>query len=789
MRITPLDRKLLRDLLEMRGQALAIALVVAAGVTMRVTYVSNFDSLRRTQAAYYDRQRFADVFASCKRAPLRLEERLAAIPGVEQAETRVVADVTLDVPGFGEPVIGRLISVPAGARPRLNDVFLRSGRWVERGRGDEAMVSEAFALAHHLKEGDRIAAVINGRRRLLQIVGLALSPEYVYVIPPGQLIPDDRRFGLLWMERQALASAFDMEGAFDDVALHLAPGASTEAVIARVDALLQPYGGLGALPRSLQISHWTLDNELRQLQSFGVLVPVIFLGVAAFLLNVALTRALALQRSQIAALKALGYTDLEIGWHYLKWALVIAGAGALIGVGLGRWLGVGMISIYNQYFRFPVLIYQLSAGVAVEGAAVALLAAALGAFFAVRRAVAIPPAEAMRPEPPARYRHSLAERTLFHRRLPHTTRMVLRNLERQPVRSLASVVGIAFGMGILLFGFVFLDAMTHVGTLQFDLAQREDLTVTFVEPRSARALHELQALPGVLSVEPFRSVPVRLRNGHRSRRLAIVGQPSQARLARTVDLSGHAVSAPAEGIVMSRMLASILDLRAGEPVSVEVLEGARPVREVPVAGLVDDAMGLSAIMEIGALHRLMREGGSLSGGQLLVDGRALPELYTRLKGLPAVAGVAIKLAALQSFRSVMAQNFELITTFNVGFAAIIAFGVVYNAARISLSERARELASLRVLGFTIAEISFILLGELAALTLLALPLGWLVGLGLSQYVMASLQNELYRIPVVVTAANVAGSALTIILAAALSGLAVRRKLDRLDLVAVLKTRE
>ncbi|MGE0455235.1 MAG: ABC transporter permease [Vicinamibacteria bacterium] len=789
MSIPVLDRKLLRDLWGMKGQALAIGLVLAAGVTMYVAYQSNFDSLRRTQAAYYDRFRFADVFAATKRAPQRLEERIREIPGVARVATRVVADVTLDVPGFVEPVKGRLISIPDDARPLLNDLFLRTGRWLEPGRPDEVLLSEAFALAHGLHPGDRLAALINGRRRTLRIVGLALSPEYVYVIPPGELIPDDRRFGIVWLERRALAAAFDMEGGFNDVSLGLMPGASEPEVLSRLDRLLDPYGGTGALPRRLQISSWTLDNELLQLQTFGLLVPAIFLGIAAFLLNVAMTRTLSIQRPQIASLKALGYAGREIGWHYVKWALVIALFGAALGIASGSWLGAGMISLYNQYFKFPILLYRLSGGVAVGALAFGLLAAALGAVVAVRRAVAIPPAEAMRPEQPARYRTSVVEHPRVQRRLTHATRMVLRNLERQPWRALASVVGIAFAVGIMLFGFVFLDAMTLLGDVQFALALRQDVTVSFVEPASARALHEVAALPGALRVEPLRQVPARLRFAHRYRHLAVTGLVADPTLNRVVDIQGRPVSVPAEGLLLSKVLGRVLGVRAGDSVTLEVLEGARPVRQARVAGLVDDAMGIAAYMEIGALHRLLREGGSLSGAYLQVDPARLETLYRRLKAIPAVAGVAVTSAALESFRSVMAESFNLVTAFNVGFAGIIAFGVVYNAARISLSERSRELASLRVLGFSIAEISLILLGELALLTLLAIPIGLLIGLGLSNFVLAQLQSEVYRIPLVVTAKNVAWSVLTVLAAAAFSGLAVRRKLDHLDLVAVLKTRE
>jgi putative ABC transport system permease protein len=788
-RLPALDRKLLRDVWEMKGQAIAVAAVVAAGVAMFVTYISNFDSLRRTRAEYYQAARFADVFASLKRAPLTLEARIAAIPGVETVATRVVADVIIDVPGMAEPATGRLISLPERGRPPLNDVYLRTGRWIDPARSDEILASEMFCESNGLVPGDRIAAIINGRRRALTIVGVALSPEYVYAIRPGEVFPDKRRFGIFWMSRQALAPAFNMEGGFNDVSLTLARGASVPEAIAQLDRLIEPYGGLGAIAQPLQSSAWTLENELTQLQTFGFLTPLIFLSVAAFILNVALTRALTLQRSQIASLKALGYSNRQLAWHYIKWGLIIAAAGALVGIAAGAWLGSAMVSLYNNYFRFPILDYRLSMDVAVESLIGSLIVAAIGAQSAVRRAVRVPPAEAMRPERPARYHASLFERSLTRRRPSLATRMVIRNLERQPVRTLTSVVGLAFSVAVLLVGLSFIDVMDKLINQQFVLAMRQDATITFAEPRSARAAHDLQHLPGAMDIEPMRAVPARLRAGHRMRTLAIMGLPAEPELSRVVDREGRAVPLPPEGVVLSKMLGEILGVRAGSTIEADVLEGRRPRLDVPVAALVDDSIGLQAYMRIDALHRLLDEGTVLSGAAMTVDPAALDAFYKDVKTMPAVAGVALREITLRNFRETMAETMNLSIFFNVLFAAVIAFGVVYNSARVSLSERSHELASLRVLGFTRAEISLILLGELAVLTVLALPVGAVIGYSLGALVMVGFNNEIYRLSFVVAVSTVAWTFLTVIGAAFASGLLVRRKLDRLDLIAVLKRRE
>lgn len=785
-----LHRKLLRDLWQIKGQALAISLVIAVGVLMFIMYLSAFDSLQLTRSRYYERQRFAHVFASLKRAPLALHNRIASIPGVSQAETRVVVDVTLDVEGFDEPATGRLVSIPEQQREIVNDIVLRRGRYIEPGRAGEVIASEGFANAHGLDPGDRIGAILNGRRRDLEIVGIGLSPEYIYTIRPGELIPDDARFGVFWIERRAVAAAFDMEGGFNDVALLLMPGTRPDVVIDELDMMLRPYGGWGAIPRALQLSHWSVDNELKGLQGAGLAVPVIFLCVAAFLLHVVLRRIVAVQREQIATLKALGYPKRSIAMHYTSWALAISFGGTLIGTVGGALLGHGMMSVYNEYFRFPILEYRIQPNVVAGAVLIGFVAAILGANSAVRQAVGLQPAEAMRPAPPPAYRVSFAERFGFQRLFSQPARIVLRNIERQPLRSLIAVGGIGCALAILIVGMFPLDSLDVMEDVQFRVAQRQDLQLTFVEPVSPGGLHALQRLPGVIATEPLRSVPVRLRSAARSRQLAIMGLPAAGQLYRVIDVDGlRQVSLPPDGLIISSGLAEILGVSPGGPLTVEVLVGKRPVREVTVLGIVHEYMGLTAYMEIDAMRRLLGEGATLSGGFLTIDTAHLQRLFRAIKTTPAIAGSTLKGAALEALSESFAENINTMIFFNVLFASIIAYGVVYNAARVSLAERSRELASLRVMGFTRAEISAILLGELGVVTFLALPLGMALGYGLSQLLVKAFETELYRLPFSAAPRTYALCALVIVAAAAISGLLVRRKLDHLDLVQVLKARE
>lgn len=783
-----LTRKLLRDLWHLKGQATAIALVVASGVAVLVMSMSTLESLRLSQATYYERYRFANVFARLKRAPEPLAARVAEIPGVARVETRVVADVVLDVEGMAEPAVGRLVSIPERPTAHLNALYLRRGRDIEPGHPDEVLVSEAFADANRLEPGDSVSAVVNGRWTRLAITGVALSPEYVYQIRGGDLLPDDRHFGVFWMGRDALEAALDMDGAFNDISVTLTRGASEDEVIDRLDRLLDRYGGR-ALGRDDQPSHRYLASELAELRGSGLVIPPIFLGVAAFLLNVVLARLVGTQRGQIATLKAFGYSNGAIALHYLELVSLIVLVGAALGVAAGIWLGIALTEMYTRFFRFPVLEFRLDPGTTALAVLVSGAASLAGGVGAVRRVAALPPAAAMQPEPPTRFRPTIVERLGFHRWLSPPGRMILRNLERRPFRAFVAVLAMSLSVAILVVGGASGDAVRFILDVQFTRAQRDDVTVTLADPRSSRVRQELAHLPGVTYVEPFRAVPATLRSGHRTYRTAVLGLPSNAELRRLVDRELRVVRVPPEGAVLTTQLAEMLRVGRGDLLTIEALEGARPIRTVVVADLVDELVGVSAYMNLRALNRLMREQEVVSGAFLSVDPLDTGRLYRRLKATPGVAGVTVREAALATLRQTLAEAMRRVRVVQVVFAVIIAAGVVYNAARIALSERSRELATLRVVGLTRAEISLILLGELALLAALAVPPGLALGYALAALVTLAYRTELFRLPLVVAPSTYAFAAVVVAAAAALSALAVRRRLDRLDLVAVLKARE
>ena len=786
-----LNRKLLRDLWHMRGQMLAIAAVIMGGVATLVMSLSTYDSLLGTRDRFYSEYRLADVFANLKRAPDPVAERLAAIPGVERVETAVSSGVKLEVQGFPDPITGLVLSLPDDSQAQLNRLYVKRGRLVQPWSTDEVVISDTFADAHHLRPGDTLTAIIRGKRRRLTIVGVAVSPEYIYQIAPGAMFPDFKRYGVLWMGRHALAAASNMEGAFNQVSLTLARHANEQEVIDRVDAVLAPYGGTGAYGRKDQFSNRFIGEEMKELRTMATLFPAIFLGVAAFLLNVVLSRLIALQREQIAILKAFGYGYPAIAMHYIMMALLMTLLGVAAGVALGAWFGQGLAHIYTATtFRFPYLDYRLPLGVVLIALGVSTLATVSGTLFSVMRAVRLPPAEGMRPEVPAIYHASLVERLGLKRWLGAPSRMVLRHIGRRPLKSFLTMLGIACACGLMMVGNYQRGAIDFMVDVQFRQAAREDLALALIDPTSGRVLQELAALPGVEHVEGYRDVPVILRNGQYRHRALLLGIQPGGKLHRALDRRLKPVAVPPGGVVLSEHLAhNILHVKPGDMLTVQVLEGSQPVRQVPVFGITKQYLGISAYMQKSSLNALLHEGDTVTGAYLAVEPGTAAALYAKLHETPRVLGMIANRTAVQSFYATLGAFILFYNLVATLLAVAIGFGVVYNGARISLSERGRELASLRVLGFTRGEIAYILLGELALLSLAAIPLGFLVGIGLVAILVVSFQGELYRLPFILSPENYAMGASVVIASALLSGFLVWLRLGRLHLVAVLKSRE
>jgi putative ABC transport system permease protein len=780
-----LHRKLLRDAWRLRAQALAIALVMAAGVGMVVMSFGMIRSLEAARADYYARQALADLWLPLRRAPLALMADIRAMPGVATVESRVSTIALLDIAGTAEPVTVRLQSLPVA----VNRLVLRTGRLPDPLRPHEVIANAAFAEAARLAPGDSVPALIRGKRVDLQLVGTALSPEYVYVVAPGQVFPDNRRFGVLWMARAPLAAAEDLTGSFNELAIRVAPGAVTGEIVRRLDQRLTGFGGTGAYGREIQMSDRFVTSEIDQLRTMIEILPPVFLGVAVFLLNIMLARLVDAEREIIGLLKAFGYRDGAIMRHYAGLALLLSAGGLLLGFGLGSWLGRLLAALYQAYFAFPALVFRAGADVYLAAAAAMLLAAVAGAAAAVMRARRLTPATAMQPPAPAHYAAGGIGDRIARLAPDEPSRMIVRGLWRRPLRSLATVLGMAAAIGLHIASASATDNVESLLDLAFGRGLRADLTLVFANPRDARARHALAALPGVQRVEPFRTLAVDVRFGPRRSREAIMGVDPDARLSRIISLDGDVVPLAPDGAIMSAQLARKLAVAPGDRIEVIAVEEGRKPFALRVARVVTTPVGGALTMDRAVLNRLVGNGDVANGAHLMVDPRQLDRLFAILKATPLVAGVTVHAATIRGFRDTVAQSMGMITLFNTGFAVLIVTGVAFTSARTSLSERGRDLASMRVLGFRRGEAGYVVLGEQAILGLLAIAPGLGFGLALARYITARFSNDLFAMPATISDATYAGGVLVFAAAALGSAVLTRRRADRLDLVKALKTRE
>ncbi|MEX2125386.1 MAG: FtsX-like permease family protein [Woeseia sp.] len=786
-----LDRKLVRDLWTFRGQASSIVLVLACAAAAMSMSFSVQRSLDATREDYYRRYGFADLFASVPHAPLSLAETIRGIPGVAAVAARIAGHGAISIDGFDEPITGRLMSLPENGDSQVNALALRQGRSPapDHGGADsppdrprEVIISESFAAAHGLRPGSRLTMTIGGHRRVLTVAGIALSPEYIYAVGPGQIVPDNHRFGIVWMERLELAADLGLPDQFNDLAVRLSLGASAAGVTETLDRLLAPYGGTDIHDRTQQYSHAFVSNQLKELGAIGVLVPAIFLGVAVFLLHASMLRIIALQRVQIGIIKALGFAGRTIGWHYVKFALALAGAATVLGLPVGIALGYGMTRIYAEFFHFPFLHYGPDMPAVAGVVAVLACAATLAALHPAGRAAALRPAVAMLPALPVAYRRSAGGR--LARRLTAPAAMVLRQLGRRPLRPVLTTATIAFAVGLQIATLFSFDALDEMVDVFYARAQRQDATIVFAAPVPAAVLADIARWPGVRAVDGRRDMPARLSVAGASRHVVLTGLPAGGTLHRLLDLALVPIPVPGHGIALSRRLATILHARVGDRVTVDSATGRS--FELPVTALVEQYIGMGAYMELAALDRLLGDGSIVTGAEVKLAGDDGPRFHRALKDSPIVAGFVPRLAAVTAFRETMARTLTIIVSFFVAFAGIAAFAIVDATVRVALSERVRELAIMRALGFDTGTIVFMLAGELVVAVVAALPLGSVVGLGLGQLIVWNLDNDLFHVPLVVGWRSYAIAGGTALAAATVSFALAARRLRGIDIPAALR---
>jgi putative ABC transport system permease protein len=747
-----LDRKLLREVRGSGALLLAITTIMAVGVMCFIYMRTAYYNLSLAKFRYYAQCRMADFWIEVKKVPLADVERIAELPGVTGIRPRIQFFATVDLERVRTPLNGLVLSLPDRREAMINDIVIQSGGYFTDRKDAEVIVNSAFARRHRIHPGQTIHLLLNNRRQELQVVGTAISSEFVYLVSPGSIAPDPEHFGVFYLKRSFAEEVFDFEGAANQVVGTLDPAhreRPTE-ILRRMEVMLEPYGVNTSYGVRTQASNQFLSDEIRGLGVFSTIMPTIFLGVAALVLNLLMVRLIDQQRLTIGTLKAIGYGDAQIFVHYTKFAMALGFFAALVGMGLGYGMSHMVTNIYKMFYEFPNLENQVFPGTYAGGLGVAMACAVVGSLQAARAALRLNPAEAMRPKPPVQGGAIWLERfpRLWHR-LSFGWRLVLRNVFRNRLRSAVGVFSTALGAGLLVCGFILASAIAYLINFQFQLVTKSDVDLRFKDERGRPALLEAAALPGVELAEPQFDVSCTFINGPHRRRGGISGLVPDGRLTIPRDLEGRAIRIPPVGLAMSRKLAEILHLARGDLVTVLPTRGLREELRVPVAELSDSYIGLAVYADIRYLSRLMGEELAVTGVQLAVDDDALSRdsLYREIKQLPAVQSVNIRGDVIRNLEFIV-ETQRIFIFFVVLFAGVIFFSTLLNSSLIGLAERRREVATLRVLGYNELQVGGLFLRESLVLnslgTLLGLPLGYSLALVLSRVY----DTETFRFPLV-----------------------------------------
>ena len=787
MVIKTLHLKLLRDLSTLKAQALSISLLIICGVSLLIGSWSAYRALIDARDSFYTQYAFADLFIDVKKAPLSLTPQIQSIEHVSGVEPRIVLDGLIDLKQ-GEPAVGRFISNPSGSQPKLNRLYLRKGRLPSAHRELEVAVHEGFAQAHHIELGQRIDLTIQGKRKQARVVGVALSPEYIYALSPFAPLPDDQHFGVIWMPIEALEEIGAMHGAFNQICVST-EDVELNPIKTSMDRILKQYGGKGAYSRDQQPSHQFVNDEILQQKTTALVTPFVFLGVAAFLIQITSSRLVSLHRIPIATLKALGYTSREVSSHYLTLITLILTMGALPGLVFGAGLGQLYSKSYEHFFRFPNIDFSLSTPVSLLGLLSGILPGLLGAYRSIRAVFQLSPADAMKPPAPLAFHSGWMETLPIMKHLRASQRMTLRTLLFRPFRLLFSTLGNSAALALIIVAISWNDTIEFLLNTQFHYVQREDASVLLTHPIKPGGVRELLTLPGVLDAEGYRTSPIRLHFMNHKKELSLMGWPHEPRLRGRFDSHLKKTHWPGAGIVLSRYFETCWGMKRGDLVEVETLEGKPRRKWVQLSEFSDELIGVSASTDLQTLSFILDESPTYNLILLRTDPEQNTRLYIQLKQLPVVSGVHFKSSLYQGFKRTMGSIIEISMIILTLFALCLALGVIYNSVRVSLSERCREIASLRVLGFTQRETNQILFTESALQTSFSLLPGCCLGWWITRLILKGVNTEVFAFPVVMNQSTYCRAILVILFGFILSTLLTAPLSAKLSLADALKAQD
>jgi putative ABC transport system permease protein len=787
-------KKIWRDLMARKGSILALVVIVSIGIGFYVSMAAVYIDLNTSRENYYKKYKLADFMISMKRAPAWAVEDLKNLWNIRSVRGRVSMGVLLDIPGKVEPVSGTAISMPEKRVPVLNDLLLKRGCWFSGTGNREVILNDDFAKANDLRPGSRIKVLLLDKQHDFLVVGTAMSPEFVSLIPEGGgFAPDPERFGVVYLPEKFLQESCDLEGAWNQVIgkVHDKSRCTLLNTLDIAEEVLEPYGVTNAIPAEDHISVKFIDDELQGVKTSVTIMPAIFLAVAVLVLNVMITRMVAQQRSVIGTMKALGYFPGAIIRHYLCYGIIIGLLGGIFGIAFGYWMQSALLGVYRDMFALPSIIPHFYPLIFLKAILISIGFSVFGTIQGIRSASHLEPAAAMRPPPPEKGGRVLIERIPFlWKPLPFRCKMIFRAIFRNPFRSSVSIFASMISTALILSALANVDSLHYLMSYEFEKVSHQDITVSLRNPKGLELSSELMRMPSISGTEPQLLIVCDFKNGALKKRSGVTGMIRNNILNTPLDKNGTPVAIPETGLILSKKLAEILYLKTGDHVRLRPLIGRRTEVIASVAGIVDTYLGLSAYADIGYLSRLLGE--ELSANIVLgktCNKSEWKNLYSALKKRPAVVGISERTRSLTQMDERFGKVMGTMIFMTVFFAGLIAFGSILNTALVSLSERSREVGTLRVLGYTPAQITWIFSGESHLLNSVGIVLGLIAGIGLSKLVSAAYSTELYRFPSVIYPSRLVISAILMFFFITLAQLIIYRMITRFPWLEVLKVKE
>lgn len=791
---TTLFNKLLRTIWNTRGQFLSLTIVVSLGIMTYICMSNTYYNLQNNMAKFYLECDFADYYFQVASVPQQVVDQIKAIPGVSEAAGRVIKDIPA-IKQDRERATVRVVGYPLPLNKTINRLHMYSGRVFSEqplNGSMEAVTDAQFAAANKLSPGSTLIVVANGREVPLTVIGTGTTPEFSYPVKDiTTMLNDPSRFGVIMLSQNQAQKLLNSVGQVNSIVIKLAPGSNVYRVKEEVKSILKPYGYQGDYAKKDQSSNAFLRDQLRQLRAETRVIPTIFLIVAVAIQFVMLGRMIKTHRLQIGIMKALGYSDGQIIWHYTSYALLIGLTGTAVGILAGLGLSRYLTNVYLSFYNLPHYANKAYSGAILVAILLGVGVGLVSGWLASRRIVSINPSESMRPEPPTKGRKVVFEQwRWFWNRISSSWKMALRGIGRHPTRFWVTVMGVAFATGLLVVSMFFHDSIGSIEQRAYYTEQNFDLMAKFSSPLDEKTTGLIAKINGVTWAEPIIEIPVRITSNQKSSDIILQGLPSDCRMKVVEGKNGQQLYVPPLGMVVGLKTAEKLNLKVGDLIQVETKLGigSNQVSTVRVAGISRQAAGKNAFASMKTASELLRENHLVSGVMMTVDPGRYQAVEAALSEMPGVADIVSRDKEVKNFNRNM-DSLQVTMKILTLFAVLLGCAISYNSSVISFNERCRELATLRVIGMKSSEIASILGNETILQCFLGLCLGLPLGRLLAEGVARMVSSEVYEFQAMVfTKTYTTSVALTI--AFVLAGFLVAvRGVKQLNLLEILKNRD